>query len=886
MKIESIRTLGGPNVYSHRPVLLMRLDLEDLYERESHEVSGFVERLLTLLPGLREHHCSKGYAGGFVERLNEGTYFGHTVEHVTLELAGLAGCSATHGKTRYSGEGRVYNVVIEYCAEHATRYLLERAVGLVESVIRGEEFPLDEVIKEAQEIAADTELGPSTRAIVEAAERRGIPWARANDQSLVRLGYGRALRLIQAAMTDGTSAIGVEVAGDKDLTKRRLAKASIPVPAGEIVRTEEEAVAALSSIGAPVVVKPLDGRQGKGVSLDLSTPEEVTAAFRIACEFSPDVLVEEMFEGRNYRVLVVGYRMAAASERIPCHVTGDGHHTVTELIDIENSNPLRGEGHEKPLTKIKKEDEILRTFMQKEGWSMEDVPGEGERVMLCAGMNLSTGGTAKDVTDEVHPTVRSLCERAARIMGMDVCGVDLVLEDIAAPSSKGGVIEINAAPGLRMHQFPGEGEARDVGEAIVEMLYPEGVPSRIPVISITGTNGKTTVTRMLSHLLIESGLQTGTTTTDGIYLNGERVVRGDTTGPVSALTVLEDRGVEVAVLETARGGIVRRGLGYDWSDVGVMTNVGADHIGQDGIESIEDILWIKSLVAERVREGGTLVLNADDELLARLPERRAVKRVPKRYVYFSLRPDNPVLLESAAAGGTGYFYRDGKIFELENGEEHAVVEAAAIPATMNGAADFQVANAMAAIAAARACGLSREEVGASVARFRSDAENPGRANLYRVGDGYVMVDYGHNPEAFLAVCRMAAKWEGRRVTGIIGVPGDRDDSVVEAAGRIAARGFHRVIIKEDKDLRSRAPGEVARLLCESVNDEWPGTECHIVLDEIEALREELRALEEGQVVVIFYDRLEPVLGVLEEHGAVPVGAIEETKQQQLEVAKV
>jgi cyanophycin synthetase len=886
MKIESIRTLGGPNVYSHRPVILMRLDLEGLYEKESYEIPGFVGRLLALLPGLSEHHCSKGYAGGFVERLGEGTYFGHTVEHVTLELAGLAGCRATHGKTRYAGEGRVYNVVIEFCAEHATRYLLERAVALVEALIRGEEFPLDETIEEAQRIAADTELGPSTRAIVDAAERRGIPWARENDASLVRLGYGKRLRLIQAAMTDGTSAIGVEVAGDKDLTKARLAKASIPVPEGEIVRTEEGAVAALSSIGGAVVVKPLDGRQGKGVSLGLTTPEEVTAAFRIAREHSRDVLVEEMFEGRNYRVLVVGYRAAAASERIPCHVTGDGKHTVAELIDIENSNPLRGEGHEKPLTKIRKDDEILRTFMRKEGWSMGDVPGEGERVSLCAGMNLSTGGTAKDVTDDVHPFVRSLCERAARVMGMDVCGVDLVLEDIASPASKGGVIEINAAPGLRMHQFPGEGRPRDVGEAIVEMLYPAGVPSRIPVISITGTNGKTTVTRMLSHLLIESGLQTGTTTTDGIYLNGERVVRGDTTGPVSALTVLEDRGVEVAVLETARGGIVRRGLGYDWSDVGVMTNVGADHIGQDGIESIEDILWIKSLVAERVREGGTLVLNADDELLATLPERRAVKRVPKRYVYFSLRADNPVLLEHCAAGGTAYFYRDGKIFELENGEEHAVVEAAAIPATMNGAADFQAANAMAAIAAARACGLSREEVGASVARFRSDEENPGRANLYRVGGGYVMVDYGHNPEAFLAVCRMAAKWEGRRVTGIIGVPGDRDDSVVERAGRVAARGFHRVIIREDKDLRGREAGEVAKLLCAVVGEEWPGTECRIVLDEVEALREELCDMEEGQVVVIFYDRLEPVLEVLEERGAVPVSAIEETKQQQLEVAKV
>ncbi|HWS89520.1 MAG TPA: cyanophycin synthetase [Pyrinomonadaceae bacterium] len=877
MRVESIRTLSGPNVYSHRPVLLMRLDLEDLYERESNEPPGFVERLLDVLPGLRTHHCSKGYEGGFVERLNEGTYFGHTVEHVTLELAGLAGCSATHGKTRYSGEGRVYNVVIEFCAEQATRYLLERAVALVEAAVRGEDFPTDRVIEEANEIAADTELGPSTRAIVNAAERRGIPWARENDQSLVRLGYGRALRLIQAAMTDGTSAVGVEVAGDKDLTKARLARASIPVPAGEIVRTEEEAVAALDAIGGAVAVKPLDGRQGRGVSLDLSTPEEVAAAFRIAQEYSRDVLVEEMFEGRNYRVLVVGYRMAAASERIPCHVTGDGVHTVAQLIDIENSNPLRGEGHEKPLTKIRKDDEILRAFMRKEGWSMEDVPGEGERVMLCAGMNLSTGGTAKDVTDEAHPSVKSLCERAARVIGMDVCGIDLVMPDIGEPPTRGGgVIEVNAAPGLRMHQFPGEGKARDVGREIVDMLFPAG-DGRIPVVSVTGTNGKTTVTRMVSHVLIESGLTTGTTTTDGIYLNGERVVRGDTTGPASALTILEDKSVEVAVLETARGGIVRRGLGYDWSDVGVLTNVGADHIGQDGIESVEDILWIKSLVAERVREGGTLILNADDELLVTLPERRAVARVPKRYVYFSLRDDNPVLLEHVAAGGTAYFYRGGKIFEAENGEEHAVVEAAAIPATMNGAADFQIANAMAAIAVARALGLSREQVGASIARFRSDAENPGRANLYRVGPGFVMVDYGHNPEAFLAVCAMAAKWEGRRVTGIIGVPGDRDDSVIERAGRVAARGFHRVIIREDKDLRGREAGEVARLLCDAVRDEWPGTECRIVLDEIEALREELRTLEDGQVVVIFYDRLEPVVQLLEEFGARPTSTLEKEK---------
>jgi cyanophycin synthetase len=879
MKIIKIRTLSGPNVYSHSPVLLMRLDLQELNEKESREIAGFNERLLACLPGLSHHHCAKGYAGGFVERLHEGTYFGHVIEHVALDLTVLADIATTHGKTRYSGEPGVYNVAIEYKAEQATRYLLETAVELVEALIKGEPFPLEERVEEAKQIAADTELGPSTRAIVEAAERRDIPHIRENEASLVQLGYGKHLRLIQAAMTDGTSAIGVEVAGDKDLTKARLARVSIPVPAGEIVRTEAEAIAALESIGSPVVVKPLDGRQGKGVSLRLSTPEEVADAFRIAQQYSRSVLVEEMFEGRNYRVLIVDYQMVAASERIPCHVTGDGSHTVAELIEIENHNPLRGEGHEKPLTRIKKDDAILQAFMRKEGWSMDDVPDAGERVMLCAGMNLSTGGTAKDVTDEVHPEVRNLCERAARVIGMDICGVDLVLEDIAAPPVKGGVIEVNAAPGLRMHQFPGEGEPRDVGRAIVEMLYPDGRPARIPIVSITGTNGKTTVTRMISHVLMDAGLSVGTTTTDGIYLNGKLVVKGDTTGPASAMSILEDRAVEVAVLETARGGIVRRGLGYDWSDVAVMTNIGPDHIGQDGIESVEDILWIKSLVAERVREGGTLILNADDERLARLAERDAISRVPKTFTYFSLSQHNPVLLEHTVAGGAAFFFRDGWIVEVEGGVEHPIVEAAAIPATMRGTADFQIANAMAAVAAARALGLSREEVAASITGFHNDAENPGRANLYKIGGGYVMVDYGHNPDAFDAICRMAAKWEDCRVTGIIGVPGDRDNSVIEQAGRIAARGFHRVIIREDKDLRGRASGEVAKFLCQAVNDEWPGTECHIVLDEIEALRSEIEGMQDGQVIVIFYDRLEPVLELLEAYKAAPVGAIGEAAQR-------
>lgn len=880
MRIEKIRTISGANVYSHQPVILMRLNLEDLTDRESREFEGFNRRLVELLPGLAEHHCGLGYPGGFLERLEDGTYFGHIVEHAAIEMMTLAGIGADYGKTRYAGAPGVYNVVVVYKAEQATKYLLKIAVELVEALLKGETFTIEDKIEEAKQIAADYELGPSARAITDAADKRGIPWSRENEYSLVQLGYGKNLHFVQSAMTDETSNIAVEIAGDKDETKQRLDKFSIPVPQGEIVTTKEEAVSALESLGAPVVVKPLSGRQGKGVSLNLTEPQEVIDAFHIAQEYSREVLVEERFEGRNYRVLVINGKMVAASERVPCQVLGDGVHTVAELIEMENKNPLRGEGHEKPLTKIKV-DPILLKAMRKEGWQMTDVPEAGERVNLCAGMNLSTGGTAEDVTDEVHPTIKNLCERAARIINLDICGVDLVIEDISEPmpKEKGGVIELNAAPGLRMHVHPSKGTPRDVGGAIVEMLYPQGKPARIPIISITGTNGKTTVTRMIAHVLLEQNLTVGMTTTDGIYLNGELIVEGDTTGPISAKTVLGDQAVEVAVLETARGGIVKRGLGYDWSDISVMTNISADHLGQDGIENVEDLLWIKSLVAERVKKGGTLILNAEDELLAKLPEKGAVKRVEKQIVYFSMNEDNPVLQKHISEGKTAYFLRGNQIIESSNGEFRPVADVLKIPATMNGTAEFQIANVMSAMAACRAYGLESAQIAEALISFKADANNPGRTNLYKVGAGYVLIDYGHNPEAFAAICRMAANWQRKTVTGIIGVPGDRDNSVVEEAGRVAARGFHRIIIKEDHDTRGRKRGEIANLLCQVVSQESPDRHCSVVFDEVEAFEQELKEIRENQVIVLFYDKLAPVLEVLQRHDAVPVLNFEETAAQ-------
>ena len=875
MKIEGIRTLSGPNVYTHRPALVMTLDLEDLAGRESREVGGFVGRLLALLPGLGEHHCSKGYAGGFVERLHEGTYFGHVVEHVAIELTGLAGVGVTHGKTRAEVEPRVYKVVVEYEAEHATRFLLETAVALVGALVKGERFALEERLAEARRIVARRELGPSTRAIVDAAARRRIPWARVGTGSIVRLGWGKHRRFIQAATSDRTSAVAVEAASDKDLTKLILEQAAVPVPQGVVVSTEEEALAALETLGAPVVVKPLDGRQGYGVSLNLSTPGEVREAFHIARDFSPDVLVEELLVGRNYRVLVVGGEVVAASERLPSHVTGDGRHTVAELVELANQDPLRGDGHEKPLTKIVV-DEIVLAHLRKHGRALGDVPAAGETVTLRDGINLSTGGVARDVTDEVHPSVKLLCERAALAVGLDICGVDLVLEDIAAPfeRGRGGVIELNASPGLRMHHYPSEGCPRDVGGKIVEKLFPEG-DGRVPLISVTGTNGKTTVTRMVGHVLAHTGLTVGVTTTDGIWIGGRQVAEGDTTGPHSARTVLSDPTVEAAVLETARGGIMRRGLGYDWPDVGVLTNIQPDHFGQDGIEDLEDLVFVKSLVAERVREGGTLILNADDEQLARLCEIPRVRAGEKRVVYFTLHADHVLVRKHLGAGGAAFYAQDGWVVEAAGHEQARVLKLSDVPMTLGGTADFQVANVLAAAAACRAQGVAREDIAAAAKTFHSASDNPGRVNIFRAASGgYLLLDYGHNPEAFAAICQTASRWRGRRVTGIVGVPGDRCDELIEQAGRIAARGFGRLVIKEDKDPRGRRPGEVAEILCRAVNDETPWRECRVVPDEEEALRQELRRLGPGDVVVMFYDKIEPLRSVLAEFGAEPVEGIE------------
>lgn len=869
MRIGGIRTLDGPNVYHHRPVLVMELYLEELDGRESREFPGFDDLLLALLPGLARHHCGLGREGGFLERLRTGTYLGHVVEHVAIEMASLLGSHVTYGKTRRGTEPGLYHVVVRFRSEHAMRRLLRGAVALVEAVLRGESFDLRALLEEADADARHTDLGPSTAAIVAAAERRGIPWRRLNDASLVQLGHGRHRRLVQAAVTSATSHVAVEVASDKALTKTLLREAGVPVPDGFVVDDIDGALRALLDLGGPVVVKPLDGNQGKGITVGVEQPVRLLGAYQLARRFADRVIVERQLCGRDYRVLVVGGEVVGACERRPPQVVGDGVSSVRELIDAVNRDPDRGEGHERPLTRITVDEELVDRLGEV-GMSLDYVPAAGQAVVLKRAANLSVGGTAVDVTDLVHPEVGRVCERAARVVGLDVCGVDIVTSDIAAPLD-GGVVEVNASPGLRMHVSPSEGAARDVGAAIVSLLYPPGAPARVPLCAVTGTNGKTTVTRLLGHVLAEAGEHVGMTTTDGIYSGGQLVRPGDNTGPASARAVLSDPLVTAAVLETARGGILRRGLGYDWSDVGVVTNVTIDHVGQDGIEGLDDLVWIKSLVAERVRDGGTLVLNADDPESSGMADLERVDASRLRVAYFSRSGTAERYCRHVAGGGLGYTVKGGAIVEERGAARRLVARVADVPLLASGTA-FQLENCLAAVAAAVALGCDLRVVARALATFDSAVHNQGRANLYAMGAGCVVVDYGHNPAAFTASAELGARWPGP-VVGVVGVPGDRRDDVVLAAARAAAGAFDRLYVREDEDLRGRAPGAVAALMLAEVARVAPRLPCEHVGDALDALQRLAPEVAAGAMLVFYYERFAELHEALLALGARPMSSL-------------
>ncbi|PWI58437.1 cyanophycin synthetase [Sulfoacidibacillus thermotolerans] len=827
-----------------------------------------------MCPGLYDHHCGMGRPGGFVERLYGGTYIGHVIEHVTLELLTRVGYRANFGKTRNAGRPGLYDVVIEFETEEPARYLLEEAVKLVDACCKGLDFPLQSVLEEAQRLRGIYDLGPSTAAIVEAAQRRNIPVRRIAG-SLVRLGTGRYRKYVQATMTHSTSGIAVDIASDKALTKQLLQQAGIRVPRGRVVKTLEEARHAFSQLNTTVVVKPFDGCQGRGVSTHIDTLELLEDAFAFAAYDSAPVIIEEYAPGRQYRLLVVGEQFVAAAERIPAHVMGDGEHTIRELIDLVNAQPERGDDHEKPLTKIAV-DEVVQRFLHLQKRTLDEIPARGEMVLLRDSANLSTGGIAVDCTDQVHPVFAQMAIRAARTIGLDVCGVDLIVPDIQNPrdADHAVIIEVNAAPGIRMHHYPSQGAARDVGAAILESMYPKGTTARVPIISITGTNGKTTTTRMIRHILRYAGYHVGMTSTEGVYIGDERVLSGDTTGPQSAELVLSDPTVDVAVLETARGGIIRGGLAYDVADVGIVTNVAMDHIGQDGLQTLEDILHVKALVAECVKKSdGAVVLSADDPELVKLAQ-----RLKSKVIFVSTASSNPMITRHLACGGQAYYVREGWMIEAAGALEWKIARIQDFPITLQGTALFHVANALCAIAAARHLNISRKQCALALTQFRSDLHNPGRINIFRMPSGrYVISDYGHNPDGVRVIGEMTSRLMGKKVPAVIGFPGDRDDAVLAEAARMAVKYFGPLVVKEDLDTRGRERGEVAALLVSEIRKVAPEMPVHVEYDEREALRKILQLYPDEPLILMFHEHLQGIRDVLLEQGGQEVYALPDLK---------
>ncbi|MFC4454412.1 cyanophycin synthetase [Deinococcus sonorensis] len=877
----------GPNLYGYRPMIRIQLQLGALEEYPSNRLPGFTEGLLEQLPTLSQHGCSYGEPGGFVRRLQDGTWLGHITEHVALELQALAGLPVTYGKTRsVRGSPGSYNVVYEQREERVGLLAGMLALRLVNSLLPAElqglegldllmpvgmnttletdsPFDLQRDMAELRLLVRRHALGPTTASLVDEARRRGIPHLRLDDNSLVQLGYGRSQQRIRASITQQTAHIATETAGDKSLTKLLLDRAGLPVPAGAVVLTAEQAVREARRIGYPVVTKPLNGNHGRGVSIDLTTPERVAWGFEQAARHSRHVVVEQQFPGNDHRILVVNGEVVAVAERVPAHVIGDGRRSIRQLVEETNLDPRRGDGHEQVMTKIVIDDHVL-ALLARQGLTPDSVPQQDEVMVLRDTANLSTGGTAIDRTDVIHPDNVTVARRAALMIGLDVAGIDFITPDITQSVHRtgGGIVEVNAAPGFRMHLQPSVGTPRNVAAPVLDMLFPPGTPCRIPVVAITGTNGKTTTSRMVAHILQHAGKQVGLTTSNGIYLQGERIMSGDTTGPKSAQVILSDPTVEVAVLETARGGILREGLGFDQCQVGAVLNIRPDHLGLKGIETVEDLAFVKGLVVEVVSPSGVSVLNADDPLTARM-----VKKAGGQIAFFSMEgavthPEH--LAQHIAAGGIALVREPtlvgDEVVLYRGGQRYPIMLANDIPATLSGAARMNVENALAACAIAVGLDVPVSVIGEALRTFTTSFEqSPGRLNVYEGHPFRVLLDYAHNPDGLMQLSGLvrAMRPQAGRVIGVFGVAGDRRDQDIHEMGTLLAGMFDLLILREDDERRGRPAGEGASLTRDgALAAGLPDEQIQIILDETEAIDAALSSAQPGDLVVILPNRVE------------------------------
>ncbi|MEB3180559.1 MAG: cyanophycin synthetase [Nostocaceae cyanobacterium] len=879
MRILKIQTLRGPNYWSIRrhKLIVMRLDLESLAETPSNEIPDFYEGLAEALPSLEGHFCSPGCHGGFLMRVREGTLMGHIVEHVALELQELAGMLVGFGRTRSTATPGIYQVVFEYHNEEAGRYAARAAVRLCQSIVDTGRYPKAELEQDLEDLKAlyrDAANGPSTEAIVKEAEARGIPWMSLPARYLIQLGHGANQKRVQATMTDYSSILGVELACDKEGTKRILANAGVPVPRGTTINFLDDLEEAIEHVGGyPIVIKPLDGHHGKGITIDIRNWQEAEAAYDAARQVSRTVIVERYYQGRDHRVLVVNGKLVAVAERVPAHVVGDGRSTIEELIEKTNKDPNRGHGHENVLTKI----ELDRTSYQlldRQGYTLKSVLPKGELCYLRATANLSTGGIAVDRTDEMHPENVWLCQRIAKIIGLDIAGIDVVTSDISRPLREvdGVIVEVNAAPGFRMHVAPSVGIPRNVAGAVMDMLFPQDKPSRVPILAVTGTNGKTTTTRLLAHIIKQTGKVVGYTTTDGTYIGDFLVEPGDNTGPQSAQLILSDPTVEVAVLESARGGILRSGLAFDASNVGVVLNVAADHLGIGDIDTVDQMAHLKSVIAEAVLPTGYAVLNADDPRVAQM-----AKRTKANVAFFSMHPESELIRNHIQQGGVAAVYENGYLSILKGDWTHRIERAENIPITLGGKAPFMIANALAACMAAFVQNVSIEQIKAGLNTFRASVnQTPGRMNLFNLGNFHALVDYAHNPASYEALGGFVRNWTTGERIGVVGGPGDRRDEDFITLGKLSAEIFDRVIVKEDDDTRGRRRGSAAELIAEGIEELKPDCLYETILDETEAINKALDTAPDNSLVVILPESVSRAIKLIEARNPIK----EEIPQQQ------
>ncbi len=864
MKIISIQALRGPNVWSvnRKKLIQMRLDLEDIEQRPTNKIDGFGERLEKLFPTMYEHRCSEGVPGGFFSRVKRGTWMGHVIEHIALEVQTLAGMDTGFGRTRETKTPGVYNVVFSYLEEKAGMYAAEASVRIAQALIDNTDYDLADDIQKMRELREEERLGPSTASIVDEAVARDIPWIRLGSNSLIQLGYGVYQRRFQATITDKTSNIAVDIACNKEQTKKMLEGAAIPVAKGVVIFDEEDLDLAIKKLGYPLVFKPIDGNHGKGATIDVKTDEQALEAFHHAKNYSRRVIVERFITGYDFRVLVIDNKFIAAAQRIPAHVKGDGKSTIEQLIEIENSDPRRGYGHENVLTEISVTKDTL-DLLSKKGYDLTTILPKGELVPLKSTANLSTGGTSVDMTDVVHPQNIFICERISRVIGLDVCGIDIMAKNLSQPLTQtGGVIlEVNAAPGFRMHLDPSEGLPRNVAAPVIDMLYPPGKSSRIPIIAVTGTNGKTTTTRLLAHIVKNQGYRVGFTTSDGIYVQNQMLEKGDTTGPFSAEFILKDPTVEFAVLETARGGILRAGLGFSRCDIAIVTNIQEDHLGLSDIHTLEDLARVKSVVPRSVKQDGWAILNAEDEWCVKM-----ANDLDCKIAYFSLDENHPVIKKHCKAGGLAAIYENGFVTIKKGDWKIRVEKVTTIPLTMGGKATFMIANVLAATLAGYLSGFKTEDMRLSLETFiPSAAQTPGRMNIFEFKDFRVMIDFAHNPAGYRAVADYLSKVDAPQKVGIIAGVGDRRDEDIRECGALAASMFDHIIIRQEKHLRGRQEQEIIDLILEGIHSVDKKKSYEIIPKEIEAIKHAINMAKPGTFIIALSDVVTNAIEIVQQY---------------------